>query len=93
MGANPNRISSPFPPLKAHHAEHLSPEPAQVTAHVAGKATEAKITGHNPRWPINGPSQLPSEGRAAAVQLAALRPLHIHVPPLTPEVHNGHPSA
>jgi hypothetical protein len=57
MGANPNRISSPFVPAKDAVNRLCPPQSAQVSGVVLRKATEAAADRRNASWAINGPSQ------------------------------------
>jgi hypothetical protein len=57
MGANPNRISSPFAAPKATVSLQCAPQSAQVSAVVPGKATEAAAARRNPSWPSSGPAR------------------------------------
>jgi hypothetical protein len=57
MGANPNRISSPFAAAKATISRRCPPQSAQVSGVVPGKATEAAAVRRNASWAISGPSQ------------------------------------
>src|SRR5271169_4717632 len=57
MGANPNRISSPFPAPKATVSQRCPPQSVQVSGVVPGKATEAAPVRRNASWAISGPSQ------------------------------------
>jgi hypothetical protein len=53
MGANPNRISSPFPAPKDPVSLRCPPQSAQVSGVAPGKATEAAAARRNSSWAIN----------------------------------------
>jgi hypothetical protein len=57
MGANPNRISSPFAAPKATVSLPRPPQSVQVSGVVPGKATEAAAVRRNPSWPSSGPAR------------------------------------
>ena len=68
MGANPNRISSPFAAPKDAVSLQCPPQSAQVSGVVPGKATEAAAARRNPSWPSSGPARAPySPGRRMRV--------------------------
>ena len=57
MGANPNRISSPFAAAKDTVKLRRPSQSAQVSGVVPGKATEAAAGRRDAAWAISGPSQ------------------------------------
>jgi hypothetical protein len=57
MGANPNRISSPFPAPKATVSRRCPPQSVQVSEVMPCKGTEAVAVRRNDSWAISGPSQ------------------------------------
>jgi len=75
MGANPNRISSPFAAPKGPVILRRQPQSTQVSGVAPGKATEAVAGRRNASWAINGPSQtlLQPHPRSSATARPALR--------------------
>jgi len=59
MGANPNRISSPFTAAKATMSRRRPPQSMQVSGVMSCKATEAVAGRRNASWAIKGPSPTP----------------------------------
>jgi hypothetical protein len=57
MGANPNRIGSPFTATKTTVSAPCPSQSAQVSGGVLCKAMEAAAGRRNASWAINGPSQ------------------------------------
>jgi len=86
MGANPNRISSPFAAAKATLSLQCPPQSAQVSGAMPGKATEAVADRRNASWAINGPSQTPY---SPAVACARTHPAALGHPSAQPEGQPG----
>jgi hypothetical protein len=81
MGANPNRISSPFAAAKHAVSVQCPPQSAQVSGVVPCKATEAVAGLRNPSWPSSGPARASySPGRRMRANASggplATHPLH-----------------
>jgi len=68
MGANPNRISSPFAAAKATVIQQRQPRSTQVSGVAPGKATKAVAGRRNASWAITAPLQPHLRSRSATAQ-------------------------
>jgi hypothetical protein len=81
MGANPNRISSPFAAPENLCKPRRPPQSVQVSGVMPGKATEAAAVPHGPHGPSVGhhkPSYSPGRraGRERIRRLLVTHPLY-----------------
>ena len=78
MGANPNRISSPFTAAKATMSRRRPPQSMQVSGVMSCKATEAAALRRNAAWATNRPSQTLLQPGPPHVRERIRRPLVTH---------------